>query len=253
MNYTYVHSGQRPYFNLFTRNGVEVTGVRPPDHPWHTGLSLAIAHVGAANFWGGPTFVRNQGYVQLPNNGTMRHDGFDHRTVEGFRERLTWLTEPGEHVASEIRTVETSTNADHWSLDFATEIRNTTTTPLIFGSPTTNGRPDAGYGGLLWRGPASFTGGRVLGARMGEFSRWLAFVTPQATLVFLAPTPTCWFVRSEPFAAVCPAPFFHEEVALAANAVLRLRYRVVIADGAWDEHRIRACRPPEGGGLFSRE
>lgn len=253
MNYTYVHSGQRPFFNLKTRGGVEVTGVRPADHPWHTGLSLAFAHVGGANFWGGPTFVRGQGYRQLPNNGTMRHDGFEERTAAGFRERLSWITEPGERVATELRTAVTTTHEDHWTLDFSTEITNATRTPLIFGSPTTNGRPDAGYGGLLWRGPASFTGGEVLGARMGEVSPWLGFVTPQATLVFVAPAPTWWFVRSEPFAAVCPAPFFHEELTLGAGEVLRLRYRVVIADCAWDETRIRACSPPVGGGLFSGE
>jgi hypothetical protein len=253
MNYTYVHSGPRPFFNLRTRNGVQVTDVRPADHPWHTGLSLAFAHVGTANFWGGPTFVRGKGYVQLPNNGTVRHDGFEERSVERIRERLSWITEPGERALTELRTVETASFADHWRLDFATELTNATRSPLVFGSPTTNGRPAAGYGGLLWRGPASFTGGTVLGARMGDESEWLGFVTPQATLVFLSPTPTWWFVRSEPFAAVCPAPFFHTELTLGAGEVLRLRYRVVIADGAWDETQIRACSPPVGGGLFSGE
>ena len=253
MNYTYIHSGHRPYFNVFTRNGIKVTDVGPADHPWHTGLSLAIAHVGAANFWGGPTFVRGKGYVQLRNNGTMKHEGFDHRTTSGFRERLSWVTEPGEHILSEVRDVATTESDDHWTLDFATSLTNVSTTRLIFGSPTTNGRPDAGYGGLLWRGPASFTGGTVLGARMGEVSPWLAYVTKQATLVFLAPSPTWWYVRSEPFAAVCPAPFFHKEYSLGMDESLHLRYRVVIADGAWDETRIRACSPPEGGGLFSRE
>ncbi len=33
---------------------------------------------------------------------------------------------------------------------------------IPIGSPTTRGRENAGYGGLFWRGPRSFTGGSVL-------------------------------------------------------------------------------------------
>ena len=49
-----------------------------------------------------------------------------------------------------------------------------------------------------------------------------------------------WFVRSEPFAAVNPSLAFFDSLELPADATLRLRYRVVIADGAWDHARIEA-------------
>jgi hypothetical protein len=38
-------------------------------------------------------------------------------------------------------------------------------------------------------------------------------------------------VRSTPFAAVCPAPFFDTTHTLAADSSLTLRYDIVVADG----------------------
>ena len=43
--------------------------------------------------------------------------------------------------------------------------------------------------------------------------------------------PSRWFVRSTPFAAVCPAPFFDTTRSLAAGDSLTLRYDVVVVDG----------------------
>ncbi len=41
--------------------------------------------------------------------------------------------------------------------------------------------------------------------------------------------PTMWFVRSEPFACLCPAPFFAAEFMLADGQTLALRYDVALA------------------------
>src|SRR5205814_7810544 len=112
-----------------------------------------------------------------------------------------------------------------WTLRYATEFTNVSGAAVPIGSPTTEGRPNAGYGGLFWRGPRSFRGGRVyLDGRtggdelMGERGRWLAFagnhdeIDASSTLVFVDDSaddaPVQWFVRTEPFACVCPAPFF---------------------------------------------
>ncbi len=65
-----------------TLGGELVTGDRPEDHPWHKGISWSLPNVGTEDFWGGPTYRRGDGYVQLDNNGTMRHDGFG--AVESF-------------------------------------------------------------------------------------------------------------------------------------------------------------------------
>jgi hypothetical protein len=139
-----------------------------------------------------------------------------------------------------------------WGLGLQVTLANTTTSTIIFGSPTTEGRPNAGYGGLFWRGPRSFTGGRVTlpdeaggDELMGRRAPWLAFTGQHdehgrwSTLVFADDPanfsyPSQWFVRSTPFAAACPAPFFDKTHELAAGQEMVLRYGVAIADGDRD-------------------
>ena len=100
----------RPYLHpVHTLAGAVVTGCRPDDHPWHKGISWALANVGTENFWGGPTYRRGDGYVQLGNNGTMRHDEFDAAEARGdavsVDERLTWVTAAGEALFAERRRI----------------------------------------------------------------------------------------------------------------------------------------------------
>ena len=246
----------RPYFHpVRTLRGDLVTVFRPHDHVWHRGIALSLPHVGAENFWGGPTF-RDGRYVQLPNDGAMRHESFeahpdDNDSAARFDERLRWVTESGQVPVTERRRVTVVAWPDDaaWVLAFETAMTNVSDKRIDIGSPTTEGRPDAGYGGLFWRGPRSFTGGTVVtpdGAGgdelMGSRSPWLAFAGRHdgsgsaSTLVFRdAPGnfchPTQWFVRSTPFAAVCPAPFFDKVRALAPGETLTLSYQIVVADG----------------------
>ena len=238
----------RPYLHpVRTLAGDLVTGCRPEDHPWHKGISWALPNVGPENFWGGPTYRRGDGYVQFDNNGTMRHDGFAAVEALGdvarLEERLTWVTAAGSPLLRERREITATVRADRsaWVLGFVTVMRNVSGRPVGIGSPTTEGREDAGYGGLFWRGPAGFAGGRVLvdhgvegNEVMGWRGPWLAFATPAATLVFRdAPAnpgfPCRWFVRSSPYACVCPAPFFASVVPVPAAAGLTFEYEVVVA------------------------
>jgi hypothetical protein len=240
----------RPYLHpVRTLAGDLVTGCRPDDHPWHKGISWSLPNVGPENFWGGPTYRRGDGYVQLDNNGTMRHDGFDALEESGGQarlvERLTWVTAASQVLFSERREITATVRPDRsaWSLGFQTTMRNVSGRPVAIGSPTTEGRENAGYGGLFWRGPAGFAGGRVLtpdGAGGDDVMGWrgpsLAFATPVATLTFRdAPanpgSPCRWFVRTSPYACLSPAPFFAAEVPVAAGAELRLGYEVVVAAG----------------------
>jgi hypothetical protein len=248
----------RPYFHPITTLGGDVVTIyRPHDHVWHKGLALSLPHVGKENFWGGPTF-RDGSYVQLPNDGAMRHVAFDQAVAEAGQarvtERLTWVTEAGQEVIAERRqfTVTAWPGDGAWGLAFQAVIANTSGADIVFASPTTEGRPNAGYGGLFWRGPRAFTGGRVTlpdavggDELMGRRAPWLAFTGQHdehgrwSTLVFADDPanfsfPSQWFVRSTPFAAVCPAPFFDATRTLAAGARLALRYAVVVADGDLD-------------------
>ncbi len=68
-----------------------------------------------------------------------------------------------------------------WALDFTTALTNVHHEPLEMGSPTTHGRPDAGYTGLFWRVPRAWTGADVIAdgghegdAVMGTQGAWAA-------------------------------------------------------------------------------
>ncbi|MFL6143968.1 MAG: PmoA family protein [Labedaea sp.] len=246
----------RPYLHpVRTLGGDLVTIYRPHDHVWHKGIALSLPNVGPDNFWGGATYRRDGGYQQLPNNGTMRHDGFDRLDATDriihIEQGLTWVTEQGEAVFTERRrlAVTVDASAGSWTLAFATALHNVSGAEVVIGSPTTEGRPNAGYGGLFWRGPRSFSGGEVYAPGitggdelMGIRAPWLGFRGRHddhgrtSTLVFVDAQdnpghPTQWFVRSGIFACVCPAPFFDEEVPVAPGGRLGYRYAVVIADG----------------------
>lgn len=246
----------RPYFHpLRTLGGDLVSLYRPHDHVWHKGIAWSLPNVGDANFWGGPTYLRGQGYVQLDNDGTTEHESFTDLVVTDDEvvvdERLAWITQPGERWFEEQRRMAISVAPDHdaWTLVFETRFTNLTDETIPIGSPTTQGRENAGYGGLFWRGPRSFTGGTVHtpdasggDELMGVRAPWLSLVgrhddvDRSSTVVFVdAPDnpehPTQWFVRSTPFACICPAPFFSEEVPVAPGETAVRRYAAVIADG----------------------
>ena len=287
----------RPYFSPIRTLGGEIVSLfRPHDHVWHKGITWSLPVVGDENFWGGPTFVSGQGYVQLPNNGTQQHRSFTGRADAAAEadaahaaaparlvETIDWVTEAGETIFEEERTIaatildartpgdaETPSDAPTpgaasgaWLLGFETRMRNVTDRPIPIGSPTTRGRENAGYGGLFWRGPRSFTGGSVLapGVSGGDELRgirapWMGFSGRHdgsggaSTIVMVddpgnVQHPPQWFARSEEFACLCPAPFFSEEHTVEPGATMVLRYGVVVADGASDPER--AGRLAEAG------
>ena len=248
----------KPYFvPLRTLAGDVVTVFRPHDHVWHKGIYLGFPYVGEENLYGGPTYVDGQGYVFLDNNGSMVHEAFDRlellpSSVE-CSQRLGWFDHDGQRLADEHRVVSLNVPLDAdgaWFMRFSATINNHREEPLVFSSPTVRGRPQAGYGGLMWRGPRSFTGGEIMGPdgrsgpeMMGQRAEWLAFtghhdeVDRQSTIVFVdaendAREPTQWFVRTEPYAMIGSAPFFDADVVVAKGDSFRLACSVVIADGA---------------------
>ena len=152
----------KPFFHpVNTLAGDLITNYRPHDHVWHKGIQMTIAHLDGQNFWGGGSYRHGQGYVDLPNNGSQRHDGWESIEVEDNRfaatEKLSWITQAGEHWIDETRGIAVETvdaEAGYWTLDFTTSLRNVRGAALHICSPTTEGRPLAGYGGLFWRGAA---------------------------------------------------------------------------------------------------
>ena len=271
----------KPYLHpVNTLGGNTVTIFRPHDHLWHHGIAMTSAHLDivdpgdehatAENFWGGPTYVREQGYVQLDNNGRIEHLAWDGMQCDDqnavLKESLFWIAHNNHTWLAELREIsigEINMAELYWCLDFSTTLTNIAAQKLVFGSPTTAGRPLAGYGGLFWRGPRSFLGGRILAAGglegpdvMGKTAPWLAFTgqhdsaaptgaAPASTLLFLDQPgnlryPTQWFVRNEPYGCVSFAFAFDEVYVLEPGQAFTQRYRIVIADGAWSRERIEA-------------
>ncbi|MET7447513.1 PmoA family protein [Streptomyces sp. NPDC005508] len=263
----------KPYIHpLRTLSGQVVTGYRPNDHRWHKGLQMTASHLSGANLWGGNSYVHGKGYRALPERvGSMAHASFDEVSVHDggarFAERLTWHPRSGELWAEETRRIEVhdvDAVTGSWALTWSSAVTNRRGEPLRFGSPTTHGRPDAGYTGLFWRGPRAFRDGRIIGPAgegpdlMGRQAPWLAYggeydeADGHATLVFVhspendhsgagGAHPAHWFVRDSPYAAVAPSFAFHQELVLDPGATLTRRYRVLVADGAWDRERIASA------------
>lgn len=268
--YTYAASdpqveSPRPYLHPIRSLAGDVVSVyRPWDHVWHKGLALSLPHLGPHNFWGGPTFVRDRGYQWLDNNGSMRHD--DAAAVDlgeadvAIRHHLTWLTQRGDRVIVEgRRLVAGLLDTSAWVLVFETSLLNVSGATITIGSPTTEGRENAGYGGLFWRGPRSFEGGRVEAggglrgetAVMGSRAPWAAFVGQHdgsarwSSVLFVDDPdnlrhPVPWFARSTPFACLGPAPFFDTAHPMPEGDRLDLRYAFVVAGGAADADRLES-------------
>jgi hypothetical protein len=265
--------GPKPYLHpLRALDGAPLTAFRPWDHRWHKGLQMTWTHVSGQNFWGGPTYRRDTGYQPLDNVGRMRHDGFatvmDSGPEVSFTQNLTWITQGGETWVSEQRTHRfhgVDVDRGLWMLDFSTVLRNVSDRDLEFGSPTTEGRPNAGYTGFVIRMPRAWTGGRVLAgglgddagadAVMGAQAPWVAvagehdefdgggtvlvFAGTSSTTADTAP-PVKWFVRSEPFPIVAPSPSFDEHILLAPGGEMSLAHRHVFGDRIWTPDETRA-------------
>ncbi len=248
----------KPYlYPLRTLSGAPVGVFRPWDHRWHKGLQMTWSHLSGQNFWGGPSFdpgAPGHGYVWRDNNGSQLHRGFDRLDTEGSEatvtERLEWVASTGESWLAEQRTLRFH-SADPargiWALDFSTALTNAHTRTLEFGSPTTHGRPNAGYTGLFWRGPRALTGRGIIGQSaaddevMGSTGAWAAITGEHdeidggaTVLAYLggssADVPLKWFARSDPFACLNPSPAFDEEIKLEPGHALELRHRFVFID-----------------------
>ncbi|WP_047867454.1 PmoA family protein [Nocardiopsis sp. RV163] len=176
----------RPYLHpVRTLAGVPVTEERPADHPHHFGVGVAVPDVSGVSFWGGRTFTRDRGSVLLDNHGRQRHVSWLELAADRRVEALSWTGPDGAEMLSEERTVRAAVlDGRTWVLDVRTQLRNTSGRDLSIGSPATNGRPGAGYGGLFWRAPVAAAPPAVVGAGglegerdlHGSRAEWLAMV-----------------------------------------------------------------------------
>ncbi|WP_329171770.1 PmoA family protein [Streptomyces sp. NBC_01477] len=227
----------RPYLHpLTTLGGTVVTELMPADHRHHLGAGIAVPDVAGRNFWGGRTYVRDQGPTELDNHGEQRHLRWTRRADDGFTEELAW-TAAGGRLLHERRTLHVrQLTATAWELDLAFTLTNTTARPLRIGSPATNGRPGAGYGGFFWRAPRTGTPPLVFtkdaageDAVHGRRAEWLALAGEHWTLVLRAADP--WFVRTREYPGVGPALAWRSPLTVPAGGTLTRRVVTAVADG----------------------
>ncbi|WP_030692445.1 PmoA family protein [Streptomyces globisporus] len=236
----------RPYLHpVTTLAGLPVTETVPEDHPHHLGAGVAVADVAGHNFWGGRTFVRGRGSVALDNHGTQRHDGFKLCDPDGFVEELSW-TAGGERLLREHRTVAATALTDTaWALDLTFSLTNVSGGELSIGSPATNGRPGAAYGGFFWRAPKEATAPVVFGAEAdgeeavhGVAADWVAMAGEGWTLVLAGATERTrrdpWFVRAAEYPGVGSSLAYGARLPVAAGETFVRRVVTVVADGRLD-------------------
>ncbi|MFI9148885.1 PmoA family protein [Streptomyces sp. NPDC053367] len=233
----------RPYLHpVTTLAGTAVTELSPADHLHHLGVGVAVPDVEGHNFWGGRTFVRDRGPTELDNHGAQRHVAFQLCDPDGFVEELRWVAS-GAELLHERRTVAaTALGETAWALDFTFALTNTTPRALSIGSPATNGRPGAAYGGFFWRArkeagtPEVFTpdaeGEEQTHGRPAE---WLALAGGTWTLVLAGATDATrhdpWFVRTAEYPGVGSSLAHTARVTIAPGDTLVRRVVTVVADG----------------------
>ncbi|MBW3359083.1 PmoA family protein [Streptomyces microflavus] len=228
-----------------TLGGITVTEERPADHLHHLGVSVAVPDVAGYNFWGGRTFVRGRGPTALDNLGVQRHLARPHRSPDGFTQELGWEA-AGVELLREHRTVTATPIASTaWELDLSFVLTNHGDRDLSIGSPATNGRPGAGYGGFFWRAPKEAAPPAVFSAAgegesevHGRAADWLALAGDGWTLVFVGATEETrrdpWFVRTAEYPGVGSSLAAHERLPVPAGGSVVRRIITVVADGRLD-------------------
>jgi len=258
----------RPHLHpVRTRAGVTVTDAAPPDHTWHVGAGIGVQDVDGSNIWGGRTYLPDQGYTWRPDHGRMTHREWLRRTPASVSHRLDWTDADGAVQVEEIRDLAwAQVDEDAWRLDLGFALRPGAGRSVVrLGSPGSNGRQAAGYGGLFWRvascreidvrTPLGRGEHAVHGTRPADGARWLAWsavttnpvtgASGEFTLVVIprdadtARDP--WFVRVADYPGIGSALAWDAALAVREAAPVRRAFTWVIADGRWSDDRVAAA------------
>jgi hypothetical protein len=166
LRYVYVpttpaNESPRPYAHpVNTLAGDTLTNFRPNDHPWHHALSFTLNQVSGANFWGGPTCRRDEGYKWRDDHGSQRHLAWTEMAADGatavLAHALAWQR-LDETLIHEERTLQFALDADAaastWSLRWRSRLLNVSGRALTLGNPHSHGgMVGSHYNGLQFRG-----------------------------------------------------------------------------------------------------
>lgn len=242
-----VHS-PRPYLHpLHSLGGVAMTQTAPADHRHHYGVSMAVADVNGTTYWGGRTFVRGQGPTLLSNHG--RQQTVSAEVVEGgatLVSEVRWADEHGRDQLVEQRRLTglLLPEVEAWALRWSSRL-HADGSDVVIGSPATNGRPGASYGGLFWRLPFAdessvlTADGDSEAQAHGSRSPWIAIGrrTGDAwtTLVLVQPGDVDpWFVRVADYVGAGPALAWDETRRIDSGTSLDVELVAVVVDRRLD-------------------
>ena len=241
-----VHA-RRPYLHpVHTLAGRVLTDAAPVDHRHHYGASLAVPDVNGTSYWGGRTFVRDVGPTLLENHGQQVSAGpvVDGTDPHILRDAVRWYDEHDDAQLEESRRLGAHllTDPDSWALTWRSVLRAEHGSVTI-GSPATNGRRGAGYGGWFWRLPLSASttvlseGGEGEQTAHGSRSPWLAFVQgagADATtwLAVQHGTARPWFVRAAEYPGAGPALAWDRPLTIPDGGTVEIGLTTVLLDRA---------------------
>lgn len=252
----------RPFLHpVRTLRGRMVTDACPDDHRWHLGVSVTLADVDGVNLWGGRTYVRDQGYTWRDDHGRISHEGWERQTEDLLAEVLVWRRPDGSPVLHENRRLAARVvpGYDAWALDVDFTLENRGDREVLLGSPATNGRTGAGYGGLFWRLPRSAGLAAVFtSAAQGEpavhgiTAPWVAFtgddgsperpVTVALTARDRRTAQDPWFVRLDGYPGLCSSLAAEVPLVVPPGGSVTRRLTGLVADGRLTADDVEAVR-----------
>ncbi|WP_449374437.1 DUF6807 domain-containing protein [Arthrobacter psychrolactophilus] len=243
----------RPYLHpVTTTGGVLVSDAFPLDHPWHLGVGVALQDINGVNFWGGKTYTRrNASYEWLPDHGRIIQVSSGDDTKSSDAQELLWIGPDGAKILHEQRTMSaTSMDDGAWRLKLKFTLTPASSEPVTLGGPGSHGLAGSGYGGFMWRLPATQNAqvhtihGRGESEVHGQSAPWLAwsgdFAEVTATLLFTAPPEAAdsWFVRVSEYPAVASALTWDTAITLNPGESVSRTFNVVVADGIANDEQI---------------
>lgn len=242
-----VHAPRAHLHPVHTLAGVPLTDAGPVDHRHHYGVSMAVPDVNGTSYWGGRTFVADVGPTLLPNHGRQVSHALlvDPVAPHVLLDAVRWHDEQGVPQLEEERRLDARVLDDEsWVLDWRSVLR-ADRGALVIGSPATNGRPGAGYGGLFWRLADAGTGTpEVLSAggpgeavAHGSTSPWVAYVQQHpthatTTLLVQHGDPLPWFVRAAEYPGAGPSLAWDTPRSIPAGGTFETGLRAVLVDRA---------------------
>ncbi|WP_222126968.1 PmoA family protein [Curtobacterium pusillum] len=238
---TIATSSPRPYLHpVRTLGGAVVSAHHPPDHDWHCGVGFAIPDLDGVNCWGGPTYVRGEGYVRRDDHGraTVAHAGSHGPTLQ---QEVLWRGPDDAVRLHEDRSLAWRPVDGGWELTWSSSFRTPGDAAVQLGSPGSNGRVGAGYGGFFWRFPPctdvtvrtiDAAGEAAVHGSVAPWVQWSARFDGGAATVRIEALDhrDPWFVRVAEYPAIGSALAWDQPARVGPGVPLVRSFRATIRD-----------------------